>query len=120
MTNREMLDMIEEKIHRAIEECLPQEYAMKGIIRHIVGKVLSLQTLDCRVAVVRKEGELPENPYSENWAKAVKILQDSPINSQERKVAHIDKANYGGDMDIYTKTQQDMLKAGYIQEVRNE
>lgn len=64
-------------------------------------KILLLQTPACRLAVVMKEGKLPENPYpaldrSESWG----FIATHPQHS------------------IYKQAQQDMLSEGWGKEVR--
>jgi len=58
-----------------------------------IDEILSLSTDTCRIAVVRRRGELPGNPHG--------IAVDRDPETRE----------------AYKEAQQKMLKAGYVQEV---
>lgn len=62
-------------------------------------ELLSLSTNSCRIAVVRKKGELP-NPYV----------------GKEKKVETVIQPQY----HAYKLAQQKMVEAGYVQEVQHD
>lgn len=66
------------------------------IMSDMIDQILKAQTKICRIAVVKKEGELPKNPY----------------DKQHETVEEI------GKYQAWCDAQQDMLKAGYVQEVK--
>jgi len=77
----------------------------------LVDQILSLETKTCRIAVVRKRGKFPDNPYPViSGAKYDTAYDDWDIPSV------IDGASYR-DYDL---AQIDMTRQGFVQEVRSE
>jgi len=115
MNNKAMLDEMKEKIKivfgdylKAINEIRANEYAytedeiyhksyaILEALNQVTNQILSVETKDCRIAVVKKEGELPEVPL---WA----IHDGSEIR--------------GADI-VYKLALADVLKDNWVQEVK--
>ena len=99
-----------EEMREALVSLLQQELPVGPCqTRAIIGKILSLQTPTCRLAVVEKEGKLPIITY--------------PCNSCSQLFAGICQNPYGScenkrvwmALDTYRKR---VLNAGWVQEVK--
>lgn len=109
MTDKEMLDEVKEKISEIICSHCPAVHNCtwgNGILcdaDETLNQILSLKTDACRIAVVMKEGTLP------------KVRQSKP------KLGTIPETLYLiQEYKLQEQAQQDMLSAGYVQEVKGE